>query len=79
MFETNGSGRLDRIEVSLEKLTEKSHLMVDHHEAEFKQRGSETVQTPPASASASINCTRSPTNALPIWWPPLYGSPPVQG
>ncbi len=36
MSETNGTGRLDRIEASLEKLTEKVHLMVDHHEAEFK-------------------------------------------
>jgi hypothetical protein len=42
MSETNGTGRLDRIEASLEKtgqrlndLTEKFHLMVDHHEAEF--------------------------------------------
>jgi hypothetical protein len=44
MAEANGSGRLDRIEASLEKtgqrlneLTEKFHLMVDHHEAEFKK------------------------------------------
>jgi hypothetical protein len=43
MAETNGSGRLDRIEASLEsttqrlnQLTEKFHLMVDHHDAEFK-------------------------------------------
>jgi oligoribonuclease (3'-5' exoribonuclease) len=43
MAETNGTGRLDRIEASLERtterlnqLTEKFHLMVDHHEAEFK-------------------------------------------
>jgi hypothetical protein len=43
MAETNGTGRLDRIEASLEnttqrlnQLTEKFHLMVDHHEAEFK-------------------------------------------
>jgi hypothetical protein len=44
MAEGNGSGRLDRIEASLEatttrlnQLTEKFHLMVDHHDAEFKQ------------------------------------------
>lgn len=44
MPETNGGGRLDRIEAILERtgqrldeLTEKFHLMVDHHEAEFKQ------------------------------------------
>ena len=36
MAETNGAGRLDRIEASLDKLTEKFHLMVDHHDAEFK-------------------------------------------
>jgi hypothetical protein len=43
MAETNGTGRLDRIEDSLEtttqrlnQLTEKFHLMVDHHDAEFK-------------------------------------------
>jgi uncharacterized protein YaaN involved in tellurite resistance len=43
MAETNGGGRLDRIEASLEKagerlneLTEKFHMMVEHHEAEFK-------------------------------------------
>jgi hypothetical protein len=34
--EPNGSGRLDRIEASLEELTHKFHLMVGHHEAEFK-------------------------------------------
>jgi hypothetical protein len=44
MAEPNGSGRLDRIEASLENvgerlndLTEKFHLRVDHREAEFKQ------------------------------------------
>ncbi len=36
MAETNGTGRLDRIEASLYQLTEKFHLMVDRHEAEFK-------------------------------------------
>jgi hypothetical protein len=36
MAETNGAGRLDRIEASLDRLTEKFHLMVDHHDAEFK-------------------------------------------
>ncbi len=43
MAETNGTGRLDRIEAGLETvtlrlnlLTEKFHLMVDHHDAEFK-------------------------------------------
>ena len=43
MAETNGAGRLDRIEASLEsttrrlhQLTEKFHLMVEHHDAEFK-------------------------------------------
>jgi hypothetical protein len=43
MAETNGAGRLDRIEASLDsttqrlhQLTEKFHLMVDHHDAEFK-------------------------------------------
>jgi len=43
MAETNGTGRLERIEANLEittqrlnQLTEKFHLMVDHHEAEFK-------------------------------------------
>ena len=36
MAETNGAGRLDRIEASLDKLTEKFHLMVNHHDAEFK-------------------------------------------
>jgi hypothetical protein len=40
----NGSGKLDSIESNLNQvsrrlneLTEKFHLMVDHHEAEFKQ------------------------------------------
>jgi len=43
MAETNGTGRLERIEANLEtttqrlnQLTEKFHLMVDHHDAEFK-------------------------------------------
>ncbi len=43
MAEPNGTGRLDRIEANLEattqrlhQLTEKFHLMVDHHDAEFK-------------------------------------------
>ncbi len=36
MAELNGSGRLDRIEANLEKLTAKIDLMVDHHDAEFK-------------------------------------------
>jgi hypothetical protein len=43
MAETNGTGRLERIEADLEtttqrlnQLTEKFHLMVDHHDAEFK-------------------------------------------
>ncbi|MBV8898063.1 MAG: hypothetical protein JO051_16230 [Acidobacteriaceae bacterium] len=44
MAETNGSGRLDRIEANLEhvtqrlnELTERFHAMVDHHDYEFKQ------------------------------------------
>lgn len=44
MAETNGSGRMDRIEANLEKvgarlneLTERFHEMVDHHDYEFKQ------------------------------------------
>lgn len=44
MPEPNGSGRLDRIEASLERagqlineLTERFNAMVDHHEHEFKQ------------------------------------------
>jgi hypothetical protein len=44
MAEANGAGRLDRIEANLERvgvrlneLTEKFHLMADHHDAEFKQ------------------------------------------
>lgn len=44
MAETNGSGRLDRIEASLERvgqrineLTERFDAMVEHHDREFKQ------------------------------------------
>jgi flagellar biosynthesis chaperone FliJ len=35
--EGNGSGRLDRIEANLERLTERFDAMVDHHDREFKQ------------------------------------------
>ena len=45
MPEGNGSGRLDRIETSLNQLTEKFHLMVDHHDAEFKQMLTRQVLT----------------------------------
>ncbi len=37
MPEGNGTGRLDRIEASLQKLTRRMHEMIDHHDAEFKQ------------------------------------------
>lgn len=44
MPEGNGTGRLDRIEANLERVTERLneltthfHEMVDHHEHEFKQ------------------------------------------
>ena len=44
MADTNGGGRLDRIEANLEKvgarlneLTERFNAMVDHHDQEFKQ------------------------------------------
>src|SRR5947209_11189942 len=33
----NGSGRLDRIEANLDRLTERFNAMVEHHDAEFKQ------------------------------------------
>jgi hypothetical protein len=37
MPEGNGSGRLDRIEANLERLTERFDAMVEHHDREFKQ------------------------------------------
>jgi Skp family chaperone for outer membrane proteins len=37
MAEADGSGRLDRIEVNLERLTERFNAMIEHHDREFKQ------------------------------------------
>ena len=37
MADGNGSGRLDRIEAALERLTERFDAMVEHHDHEFKQ------------------------------------------
>jgi hypothetical protein len=37
MSESNGSGRLDRIEANIERLTQRFDAMVEHHDREFKQ------------------------------------------
>ena len=36
MADANGSGRMDRVEAALDRLTERFEAMVEHHDREFK-------------------------------------------